>query len=496
LKIYEVEIAQVLGSLGTSINKDTNRPEEYQAPTSSSNPVEDFPDIEMSFPEDTTQEEPHTEVNSPTVQEEETKEQLLTDQGKENPDSSQKQKSGKSHSRIRRLKQENKLLKRRVKRIKVLKKKVGKLKEIIKELRKQLEQADKAHERKKTKRHRAQGRNPLPRRAVQTSSVGTQTELHILEETTEMELQTEITATERVVVQNEEEIPLEAYETEAQPEILGGAAAQPEEVIPTPLETTDAETQTVVPTMKEAGCQTEETSQFQDQSAIIDRLEAELVQAQQALTQTRDEMVTMEEHQRVVKQLKTMSAMENETYAELTKAQGKTKKIQGQLEKALEQIKEICDVYTDAIDCRAPATNYTLFLLEHYLLLRVKSIRAGKPIKFTTISEFVSCFREQEEKVQYFLCELYFHNFILEDNSRDNPGPFIGDIQLQAFLSFTKNQVRWAKSHKTFMKRETGLDLWIRGEPPKSFPAIMRHRTFMKREGVRGSLGPIHQQVI
>jgi len=64
------------------------------------------------------------------------------------------------------------LLKRRVKRIKVLKKKVGKLKEIIKELRKQLEQADKAHEIKKTKRHRAQGRNPLPRRVVQTSSVG------------------------------------------------------------------------------------------------------------------------------------------------------------------------------------------------------------------------------------------------------------------------------------------------------------------------------------
>jgi hypothetical protein len=162
----------------------------------------------------------------------------------------------------------------------------------------------------------------------------------------------------------------------------------------------------------------------------------------------------------------------------------------------LEQIKEICDVYTDAIDCRAPATNYTLFLLERYLLLRVKSIRAGKPIKFTTVSEFVSCFREQEEKVQYFLCELYLHNFILEDNRKENPSPFIGDIQFQAFLSFTKNQIRWAKAHKTFMKRETGLDLWIRGEPPKSFPAIMQHRTFMKREGVVDSLAPIHRQVI
>jgi hypothetical protein len=81
-KSYEVEMAQVLGNLGTTIDKDTSRPEEHPAPTSSSNPVVDLLDIEMSFPEDTTQAEPHTEVNSPVVQKEkieETKEQLLID---------------------------------------------------------------------------------------------------------------------------------------------------------------------------------------------------------------------------------------------------------------------------------------------------------------------------------------------------------------------------------------------------------------------------------
>ena len=106
------------------------------------------------------------------------------------------------------------------------------------------------------------------------------------------------------------------------------------------------------------------------------------------------------------------------------------------MEKALEQIKETYDVYSDAINCRAPATNYTLFLLERYLLLRVKAIRAGKPISFSTVPEFISCFREQGKKVQYLLCELYFHNFILEEERRDTPGPFIGEIQFQAFLSF------------------------------------------------------------
>jgi hypothetical protein len=51
--------------------------------------------------------------------------------------------------------------------------KVGKLNGIIKELRKHLEQENKAHQRKKNKRSRVQGRNPLPKRIVTTNSKGT-----------------------------------------------------------------------------------------------------------------------------------------------------------------------------------------------------------------------------------------------------------------------------------------------------------------------------------
>jgi hypothetical protein len=90
-------------------------------------------------------------------------------------------------------------LKKKAKKDEVLKKKVVTLKEIIKELRKQLEQEDKAHRRKKNKRARVQGRNPLPKEAVSTNYVGIQTnpEEIVVEET---------------VAQNEEEIPLETQE--------------------------------------------------------------------------------------------------------------------------------------------------------------------------------------------------------------------------------------------------------------------------------------------
>ena len=67
--------------------------------------------------------------------------------------------------------------------------------------------------------------------------------------------------------------------------------------------------------------------------------------------------------------------------------------MQVHLDGALEQIKNVFSIYSDILACRAPATNYALFLLEHYLLLKVKSIRVGTPYEFTTVSNFVSCFK-------------------------------------------------------------------------------------------------------
>ena len=64
-----------------------------------------------------------------------------------------------------------------------------------------------------------------------------------------------------------------------------------------------------------------QAAQSREHDVVIGRLKAELVQAQQALTQSKEEMITREERQKFVKKLKDMSATESETYAELTKAQ-------------------------------------------------------------------------------------------------------------------------------------------------------------------------------
>jgi hypothetical protein len=75
-------------------------------------------------------------------------------------------------------------------------------------------------------------------------------------------------------------------------------------------------------------------------------------------------MVTVKEHQKIVKQLQAMSTTENETFTDLNRAKEKVKKVQGQLDGDLDQIKSICSIYSDILACRAPTNNYALFLLE------------------------------------------------------------------------------------------------------------------------------------
>jgi hypothetical protein len=165
------------------------------------------------------------------------------------------------------------------------------------------------------------------------------------------------------------------------------------------LELVEIENQIEVPTIVETIVHTEEVFHSPEQNAIIRRLEEELEQSQQTITQCKSEMVTMTEHQNVFRQLQTMSTTKNETFVELNRAKEKLKKIRGQLDGALEKIKNVFSIYYDILACRAPATNYALFLLERYLLLKLKAIRAGTPSDFTTVSNFVSCFKEQEEGI-------------------------------------------------------------------------------------------------
>jgi len=78
----------------------------------------------------------------------------------------------------------------------------------------------------------------------------------------------------------------------------------------------------------------------------------------------------------------------------------KLKKAKTKLGKVMDQIDTICSLYSDVLSYRSLATNYALFLLERYLILKIKAIKADKPREIKTIEEFISCCKEHGVKVQ------------------------------------------------------------------------------------------------
>lgn len=72
-----------------------------------------------------------------------------------------------------------------------------------------------------------------------------------------------------------------------------------------------------------------------------------------------------------------------------------------------------CSLYLDTLSCRALTTNYALFLMERYLLLKFKDAKARKLVEIKTTVDLIKFFREHNEKVQHLLCEIFMHNFVL-----------------------------------------------------------------------------------
>ena len=134
--------------------------------------------------------------------------------------------------------------------------------------------------------------------------------------------------------------------------------------------------------------------------------------------------------------------------------------------------------------------------MERYLQLKIKSVKVGAPIQINTIDDFINCCKHYGVKVQRLLCEFYLHNIVLDQETELNPGPFVGDIQLQEFISFGVNQIKWLKAYNAFQRQENRLDLWIRAEPRNPVQLWRKHRNLMKTPGVIEALGPMHEAII
>ncbi|KAH9293936.1 hypothetical protein KI387_040859, partial [Taxus chinensis] len=73
-------------------------------------------------------------------------------------------------------------------------------------------------------------------------------------------------------------------------------------------------------------------------------------------------------------------------------------------------------------------------------------------------------YRESDPDTQAQLSEFYIHNFFVPSNVKWNPNMYLGDILLDAFTSYLKNEKRRKEEVDEYLEMEKQSTLMIRGE--------------------------------
>lgn len=79
--------------------------------------------------------------------------------------------------------------------------------------------------------------------------------------------------------------------------------------------------------------------------------------------------------------------------------------------------------------------------------------------------------------------ELYMHDYFMGTNQLFNLVPYMGDIQLTTFTSFTLNQVKWKKAFDVFKENQMNMILVVQVEHLQAVNIFNKHRTFLGMEG-------------
>jgi len=73
---------------------------------------------------------------------------------------------------------------------------------------------------------------------------------------------------------------------------------------------------------------------------------------------------------------------------------------------------------------KAPYYNYALFVMEWYLMVKIQAVQHGFSYEFVDFLDFITIFHKKNEHIEYILCELYMHNFMLTKQRDENLVPF------------------------------------------------------------------------
>ena len=116
-----------------------------------------------------------------------------------------------------------------------------------------------------------------------------------------------------------------------------------------------------------------------------------------------------------------------------------------QLEKQVAELKtdteKMFNLVQEVMACHLPASYYSLFLHERFLLFCMESIKNDISYEIEYGVKFLRIMRSHDVPTQHLMCEFYLHRYLLRLDREFNPVPYVGDIHLRALTSYSFNQI-------------------------------------------------------
>lgn len=160
-----------------------------------------------------------------------------------------------------------------------------------------------------------------------------------------------------------------------------------------------------------------------------------------------------------------------------------------QLEKQVAELKvdkeQMFNLVQEVMACRPPASCYSLFLHERFLLFCMESIKNEISYEIEDGVQFLRILRSRDVPTQHLMCEFYLHGYLLRLDKDFNPVPYVEDIHLRALTSYAFNQIHWQKACNTFESNRVTKPLIVRGEHERSVTMFNKHNTFLGIGGNR-----------
>jgi hypothetical protein len=162
------------------------------------------------------------------------------------------------------------------------------------------------------------------------------------------------------------------------------------------------------------------------------------------------------------------------------KQKEKITELEAQIQRLRDDKHEMYDITQQVVTCRSPSLSYALFLHEQYLFFCLECIYQEMVYNIKDPIQFLRTLRSHDILTQHLMCELYMHNYLLRDDKKFNPVPYVGDVQLRAFLSYTINQVKWKKALDSFEENQVHIPLQVRMENFQVAQIINKHNYFRR----------------